>query len=813
MRLSVFIFIGFGIVGTMLTALGGATALKSVWELQDVRRAGDLGDIEATAISATVAMSLERSVTQVALAFEDPIPDAFRNIIDEQRRIADEGLQDAVTRAQDVGYLTVKDDYITQTQESLRRVAALRTEIDSLLALGRAERDAKRSYELPFELKTEVVGLKNATQLLRNRVDVSSEVAGALQALQLGAWEVREFGGRARTYFAIATLNEERIGDVDAGQMIIDRDRARSAWEAVRNNTLNVEGISEDMVNDIAAAETLYFTEYASLLTELKAISDGADEGAKVDYGMPFMDFFTFSNAALGSMENLSQDSGAALKAYWAERKRSAWWMAIASIAFAATTLVVLFLIYFQLRVRVGGLLSATSRILSAMAQGDLDIQIRENRKELHEIKELHKTVMTFRDAMLQSRQAEADAARQQKELEIQQAQKEKDEIVRQAAIAEQNKAIAEELSAKERNAAQDIARVVEACAVGDFSGRLSLQDKDGVLAEICDGMNRIGKAADLGLGAVRQALDRLAEGDLSHRMNEEFEGIFSEIAAAMNNTTESLSKTLSDISGYSSLLDAASHDIAGASADLRRRSEKNAASLAQSAQDLAQMTNSVGTAADAAKTAGSAMKSVEKMAASGNEIVVQTVEAMNEIKSSSDEIGKVLKLIDSIAFQTNLLALNAGVEAARAGEQGRGFAVVATEVRALAMRSSTAAQEIADLVNTSASHVNRGVDLVNESGEALSGIVSAVSDASSKLEDIVIATEETATGISGISNATSELDADTKNNSAIFAETETAVQSLRNISIDLTRSVGAFQLQSDQKVAAPRKFDMRRSA
>lgn len=86
----------------------------------------------------------------------------------------------------------------------------------------------------------------------------------------------------------------------------------------------------------------------------------------------------------------------------------------------------------------------------------------------------------------------------------------------------------------------------------------------------------------------------------------------------------------------------------------------------------------------------------------------------------------------------------------------------------------------------------------MNASGEALNGIVSAVADASAKLEDIVIATTQTSTGINTISKATSDLDADTKNNSLIFAETETAVQSLRDVSVDLTTSVAAFRLISN---------------
>ncbi len=772
-------------------------ALQSIRELQDVRRSGVLGEIETTAMSATVAMSLERSVTQVALAFKDPIPSNFRSIIDQQRKLADEGLNAAIALAQEAEFLTVKDAYITQTQASLGRVSALRREIDTLLALPRDQREKTRAYELPFEVKSEVVSLKNATQLLRNRVNVSSEVAASLQAVQMGAWEVREFGGRARTYFAIATLNREPIGQREVGLLKLDEIRAQTAWASLRNSTLAVEGITEAIANDIAAADKHYFSDYASVVKNLLATSERAEAGVPVDYSVTFAEFFDLSNAALGTMEVLSQDGGKALKEYWNDREQTAWWMAVGSCGFALITLTVLFGIYRQIRVRVVGLLGATSRILTSLAQGDLDIKIRESRKELLEVKELHKTVMNFRDAMMKAKQAETEAAEQQRELEARQAEKEKEENTRRTVLAEKEKAETEARYAKERRAAEDIAKVVEACAAGDFSGRLALEDKDGVFAEICDGMNRIGETADLGLGAVRQALDRLAEGDLAHRMPEGFDGVFAEIAVAMNNTTDSLSKTLAEISQSSTRLDDASHNIADASADLGRRSERNATRLAKSAEELAQMTTSIGIAAEAAKNAGGAVKSVEEMAASGNQIVAQNIEAMNEIKSSSDEIGKVLKLIDDIAFQTNLLALNAGVEAARAGEQGRGFAVVATEVRELAMRSSKAAQEIADLISTSANHVNHGVDLVNASGESLSGIVTAISDASVKLEEIVSATAETAVGISEISKATSDLDADTKNNTKIFAETEQAVQSLRSVSDDLTQSVSAFQLEN----------------
>ena len=109
--------------------------------------------------------------------------------------------------------------------------------------------------------------------------------------------------------------------------------------------------------------------------------------------------------------------------------------------------------------------------------------------------------------------------------------------------------------------------------------------------------------------------------------------------------------------------------------------------------------------------------------------VVTKAVAAMGDIKTSSEQIGQIIGVIDEIAFQTNLLALNAGVEAARAGDAGRGFAVVAAEVRALAQRSAQAAKEIKALISTSEAQVRQGVTLVGETGEALQRILAQVND------------------------------------------------------------------------------------
>ena len=798
MKLSTLFICAFGAIGVSMAILGGVLALQSLRELRDIRAISVLGAADSTAMAATVAMSLERSVIQVGLAYPEPLPQPFRDLVTEQRRLADTGLADALRQIEAVDWLDTRDAYLRQTRSAVARVADLRKEIDALLSVPIDRRDPVRAYELPYALKDEVVALKNATELLRNRVSVSTQVAAAISAITLKAWEVREFGGRARTYFAIATLNGAPIKQADVAVLSLDRSRVREAWNALRNATLDVPGLPAGLAAEIDAAEAHYFGEYVPTIDTMLEESHRATAGTAPDYGMDFMEFFEFSNGALGAMETLSRNGGKGLSLYWKERERRAIRDAIVSCGFAALAILALVAVYVTLRIRVFGLLGAANRLLGSLAKGDLDVRIRENRKELYEIKQLYSTVEAFRDVMRKARAQEAEAqevAQRQKEAEDRAAERERQEIAARAAQAEADRAAAQARQERERRAAAEIASVVEACAAGDFSRHLETADKEGLFREICEGVNRIGQITDTGLGEVKDALQRMADGDLTYRMSQDYDGVFAEIAWSMNAAADSLQKTLNAISTSAEEVEAASIMVANSTSDLSNRYEASANRIEATATELAQMADHVQAAAVSSQDARSAADEISRKATEGSGVVERAVEAMGRIKSSSQDIRRVLKLIDDIAFQTNLLALNAGVEAARAGDAGRGFAVVASEVRGLAQRSSDAAKEIAELVEKSATDVEHGVDLVSRSGAALNEIVEGVSDVVTRIRENATATGETSSGISELSRTTSELESAARANTAVIGGAADASKRLQAEASRLKDAVLAFRL------------------
>jgi methyl-accepting chemotaxis protein len=299
-------------------------------------------------------------------------------------------------------------------------------------------------------------------------------------------------------------------------------------------------------------------------------------------------------------------------------------------------------------------------------------------------------------------------------------------------------------------------------------------------------------------------ALDHLARGDLTHRIAHSFEGPYDQLRQDFNGAVDKLNATLAALRDSADDIRHKADGMSEAADDLSRRTESQAATLEETAAALDEMTTSVRSAASGAKEVSEVVHNARQDADASGPVVIRAVEAMHAIAGSSDEISKIIGVIDDIAFQTNLLALNAGVEAARAGEAGRGFAVVASEVRALAQRSSEAAKQIKALIGQSAEQVQGGVALVGKAGDVLTKIAGHINHISELISNIASGAEEQSIGIGEINIGVTQLDKVTQQNAAMVQESTSNSHALKGDAESLAELVSRFKLGvSDGDVAA----------
>lgn len=314
--------------------------------------------------------------------------------------------------------------------------------------------------------------------------------------------------------------------------------------------------------------------------------------------------------------------------------------------------------------------------------------------------------------------------------------------------------------------------------------------------------MRTVGRELGGDPAEVREALRRIAEGDLSaSQVNAaQLRGLMAE----MEQTRRNLNRLLAVVYESATEIDQASREVAAGGNDLAARTDLSASSLQETAAAMEQLAGTVEQTAGSARQADTLANAATDVAGQGGTIMAEVVSTMDEINAASDRMAEIVTTIDGLAFQTNILALNAAVEAARAGEQGRSFAVVAGEVRALAQRSAQAAREIRTLIEESVQKVHAGATLVTNARSTVADIVSSVQRVHAIIGEISVAASEQADGIGQINVAVGQLDQATQQNAAMVEQVAVATMNMKEHAGNLLRTVGAFKIDTEGLAAAP---------
>ncbi len=331
----------------------------------------------------------------------------------------------------------------------------------------------------------------------------------------------------------------------------------------------------------------------------------------------------------------------------------------------------------------------------------------------------------------------------------------------------------------------------------GDLSGRLKLVrgDEIGVLGNALDTM------AD-SLQQRAELAEAIAEGDLTQDVTLASEKDV--LGAALRNMTDNLNNIISQVNTASEQIDSGAGQVSDSAQDLSQGATEQAASIEEIGASLNELAGRTQENAVNAQTANQLAITARDAANGGSQQMQEMVAAMEDINESGQNISKIIKTIDEIAFQTNLLALNAAVEAARAGQHGKGFAVVAEEVRNLAARSAKAASETAELIEGTVQKGENGTEIANRTAAALDEIVSGIGKTADLIGEIAVSSQEQSDGIKQVNEGVTQIDQVTQRNTAGAEEGAAAAEELSSQSSYMRQILAQFRLRGQNTRLAP---------
>ena len=327
--------------------------------------------------------------------------------------------------------------------------------------------------------------------------------------------------------------------------------------------------------------------------------------------------------------------------------------------------------------------------------------------------------------------------------------------------------------------AEEEVQSLVQAAVTGDFSKRLVTEGKVGFYANLASGMNQLLDTSEQGLTDVARVLEAFADGDLTQRIERNYQGLFGKVKESANTTADNLTRVMDEVRNAADALTGAANQVSATAQSLSQAASEQAANVDEATGSISLMSASINQNSDNARVTDGMANKTTKEAVEGGAAVSETVRAMRQIAA---KIG----IVDDIAYQTNLLALNAAIEAARAGEHGKGFAVVAAEVRKLAERSQESAKEIGELAANSVTTAERA-------GKLLEAIVPSIQKTSELVQEIAAASSEQSDSVTQIGGAMGQLSKATQQNASASEELAATSEELSAQAGQLQQSIAFF--------------------
>lgn len=334
----------------------------------------------------------------------------------------------------------------------------------------------------------------------------------------------------------------------------------------------------------------------------------------------------------------------------------------------------------------------------------------------------------------------------------------------------------------------------------GDFSFEITY-NKNNEFGQVCNSIRTSFSELRRIISDISMGVSSLSDGDFSISPSMTFPGELREIEISMDKLIKKLNSAFGEIQSSADQINVGAEQVSSGSQALAQGATEQASSVEELSASLTEISNQVQMNAHNAKKANELATTSGEVALSTLSDMKEMLASMNEISISSDNISKVIKVIDDIAFQTNILALNAAVEAARAGSAGKGFAVVADEVRNLAAKSSEAAKETTALIETSISAVSHGEKIAQKASQSFEDLAVRVEEVVSTVNEISHASEEQANSLKQITYGVDQISAVVQTNSATSEESAAASEELSGQANMLKSLVLQFKLKENQSI------------